>query len=1020
MPVRGLGLAGNGAVEVGCEEKLARRREKMKGIARIALVVVLLICGEMQVGWCQEDAEQRFMELAEKSITAYKQGNYEKGIPIAEQAYAYGIKHFGKDHLSTLLSSETLALLYHAQKRYSEAEPLVKQAIRLTEQILGKEHLDTLKSINNLSILYKDQGKYSEAEPVMKKALLLCKKILGSEDSTILSAIKKLPVSSKIRGRYSGVNPILDTLDLINELAKLYYNQGRYSEVEPLYKQVLQFREKVLGKEHPDIVISNNNLAELYRFQGRYSEAEPLYKEALWISEKVQGKEHSETLTSMNNLAVLYYLQGRYGEAEPLYKEALRLCEKVEGKEHPDTLISISNLAKLYQSQNRYGEAEPLMEKALQLSEKIQGREHTDTLGFISNLATLYYAQERYGKAEPFMKESLQIREKMLGKEHPDTLRSMNNLAVLYQVQKKYSEAEPLLQQTLEVSEKILGKYHPFTLTVLSNYIYLLVGTNRPDSALTMMQDQESRLFSRSFGELYASSSEKVRRLYLGSISNFQQDVLSLAAHQPGRKYQEYAADVILRWKQVYAEEDSIQHRLLNEVEAKEINTQLNASRIKLSQALRQHKKKTDLPALINKANQDKKVLQDLTHHWRTGLEVEKVTLDRVLSALPQDSGLIEFRGFRFRDFKEDKSEERHLAVLLLLSNPKVKQRVIFHDLGALTDVVSIAKNSGDPSLFELLNKILYSMFLGSFDNQIKNLKQIYIVPDGPLHFLSFAAMPLPDGRFWAERQQINRLQTGRDLLEDKENVPPGKGMVAVGGVNYGPQPAGKTAEQIDLHQLATRFKGAARQLDDGFIKLPASRRETKNIFAKYKNNTQGKRFIGDDASEYNLKHLKQPPRILHLSTHGFYLTDDKNELADEAPLLLSGLALAGANNGLQGKLDEHGDDGLLYSLEVLGLNLQGTELVSLSACDTGKGVVDYSEGVYGLVRAFRTAGAKNVLMTLTPVEDKTSKDFMEKFYDHYLAENLSPSRALHKTRLDFIRNGRPVKDWSPYVMVGR
>ncbi len=98
-----------------------------------------------------------------------------------------------------------------------------------------------------------------------------------------------------------------------------------------------------------------------------------------------------------------------------------------------------------------------------------------------------------------------------------------------------------------------------------------------------------------------------------------------------------------------------------------------------------------------------------------------------------------------------------------------------------------------------------------------------------------------------------------------------------------------------------------------------------------------------------------------------------------EAPLLLSGLALAGANRGLQGLVDENGNDGLLYSIEVLDLNLQGTERVSLSTCNTDKGVIDYSEGVYGLLRAFRTASASSVLMTLRSVGDRSSRDFLEK-----------------------------------------
>jgi len=140
-------------------------------------------------------------------------------------------------------------------------------------------------------------------------------------------------------------------------------------------------------------------------------------------------------------------------------------------------------------------------------------------------------------------------------------------------------------------------------------------------------------------------------------------------------------------------------------------------------------------------------------------------------------------------------------------------------------------------------------------------------------------------------------------------------------------------------------------------------------------------------------------------------------------------LALANANLGLQGITDKQGDDGLLYSLEVTGLNLQGTELVSLSACDTGKGTIDYSEGVYGLVRAFRTAGAQNVLMTLWTVGDESSRAFMESFYENWLGgwkenENPTPSEALHHTRIEFISHKnedyRDPKIWSPYVLVGK
>ncbi|WLE96987.1 MAG: tetratricopeptide repeat protein [Candidatus Electrothrix communis] len=997
------------------------------------------------------------------------QGNYSEAEPLLKDALQLRKKVLGNEHPATLVSMNNLAGLYESQGHYQDAGPLYKDVLRLRKQVLGKEHPDTLVSMSNLAGLYESQGRYQDAEPIYKEGLHISAKVLGDEHPDTLAYGNNLAFLYQAQGRYLEAEPTYkevfrlrrkvlgdehpDTLISMNNLAVLYESQGRYNDAELNFKEVLRLREKVLGKAHPQTITSIHNLAALYKVQGHYGKAEPIFKEAFQLSNRVLGEEHPQTMTSINMLAGLYKAQHRYKEAEPLYKKAFELRRKILGPENPATLSSMNSLALLYDVQGRYEKAGPLLKDALRLTEKILRPENPKIFVSMNNLAALYLDQGRYNEAESLLEDVFRLSNKTLGRENPDTIYYSNNLAGVYESQGNYSKAEPLLEDALRLSKKVMDKNHPFTLVVQSNYIMLLVKTDRPVVALRQLQKQEELLLSRSFQELYTSSSEKVRRLYLQSTSKFQKIVFSLANHQSEKEYQQYAAEVMLRWKQVYADESRVQHQLLtlnNDEESKKINEQISASQKKLSQALRQQEEKPDIPKLIEKANQDETALLALARHLRTGLEVKDVKLDKVLSALPQDGGLVEYRLFSSVDFKTGDLGEHHLAALLLFGDPDAQKRFIFLDLGPLAEIVKlmddldavrtnikvlrdeIEKNGKEEDIAALqkqfkeadrLNTAACQKALAPLENHIKNLKQLYIAPDGRLNLLSFASMRLPDGRFLAERQQINRLQTGRDLLENKKDVPASKGMVAVGGVNYGPQPV-KITQQADLRQITPRVKGAARQLDNGFGKLSGSRRETKNIFStyteKYKNNTQGKRFISDDASEYNLKHLKQPPRILHLSTHGFYLTDEKKELADEAPLLLSGLALAGANNGLQGKLDEHGDDGLLYSLEVLGLNLQGTELVSLSACDTGKGVVDYSEGVYGLVRAFRTAGAKNVLMTLTPVGDTTSKDFMEKFYDHYLAENLSPSRALHKTRLDFIRNGRPVKDWSPYVMVGR
>ncbi len=188
---------------------------------------------------------------------------------------------------------------------------------------------------------------------------------------------------------------------------------------------------------------------------------------------------------------------------------------------------------------------------------------------------------------------------------------------------------------------------------------------------------------------------------------------------------------------------------------------------------------------------------------------------------------------------------------------------------------------------------------------------------------------------------------------------------------------------------------------------------------------TEPQRFLGTHATEARLKRIAEPPRILHLATHGFQRSPERqaSDGANERPLTSAGLALAGANLGLQGQSSPDGEDGILYALEAQGLNLEGTELVTLSACDTGRGQVDYSEGIYGLVRALRIAGSRHVLMSLWPVDDALTKEFMVAFYNTWLSETHGdPGDALHRARLKFIRSEDPQqrdpRHWAPFVLV--
>jgi tetratricopeptide (TPR) repeat protein len=268
----------------------------------------------------------------------------------------------------------------------------------------------------------------------------------------------------------------------LNNLAELYFAQGKYAEAEPLFLLSLSIRESQLGENHPDVATSLNNLAVLYESQGKYEEAEPLFLRSLAIREKQLGENHPDVAQSLNNLALLYESQGKYEEAEPLFLRSLAIDEKVYGEDHPEIATDLNNLALLYGSQGKYAEAESLYLRSLAIGEKQLGENHPNVASSLNNLACLYESQGKYEEAEPLYLRSLSIRESPLGENDPNVAQSLNNLAGLYYAQGKYEEAEPLYQRAIAIFLEKLGENHPDTQTGIMNYYQML--TQLPDEEL--------------------------------------------------------------------------------------------------------------------------------------------------------------------------------------------------------------------------------------------------------------------------------------------------------------------------------------------------------------------------------------------------------------------------------------------------------------------------------------------------------------------------------------------------------
>ena len=249
---------------------------------------------------------------------------------------------------------------------------------------------------------------------------------------------------------------------LCNKIAYYIEDLADYEKAIIYYQKALRIGEKTIGKEHPDYAIHLNNLASVYYLQGRYDEAIEKYEEALRIDEKTIGKEHPEYAKHLSNLANVYYLQGRYDEAIEKYEEALQIDEKTIGKEHPDYAIDLGNLAKIYIVQGNFQLAEKNNEHALEIFEKTVGKFHPYYATCLNDLALIYDSQGRYDEAIEKFEEVLRIDEKTIGKEHPDYAIHLNNLANVYRSQGRYDDALPFYQDALLIFEKTLPENHPY------------------------------------------------------------------------------------------------------------------------------------------------------------------------------------------------------------------------------------------------------------------------------------------------------------------------------------------------------------------------------------------------------------------------------------------------------------------------------------------------------------------------------------------------------------------------------
>jgi len=965
-------------------------------------------------------------------------GDYAGAKPYYERALAIREKVLGPDHPYTAINLNSLGGLLQTMGDLSGAKPCFERALAIHEQVLGPTHPETANSLNNLGGLLQTMGDLAGAKPYFERALAIHEQVLGPTHPETATSLNNLGMLLQDMGDYAGAKPYFEralaiheqvlgpthpkTATSLNNLGGLLQVMGDYAGAKPYYERTLAIDEQILGATHPETATSLNNLGLLLKSMGDYDGAKPYFERALAIDEQVLGLTHPYTATSLINLGGLLQDMGDYDGAKPYFERALAIHEQALGPTHPETATSVGQLGALLQVMGDYAGAKPYYERALAIHEQVLGPTHPYTATSLNNLGALLKSMGDLAGAKPYFERALAIHEQVLGPTHPETANSLNNLGALLHTMGNLTEAKPYFERSLAIRERVLGPTHPATVNSLNNLGLLLQTMGELKAAMTVFS-RAMEAEEQSLAATLAIGTEVQKRAFLQTLTESSYGSVSLLVHSAPKDEQtlRLATTTVLRRKGraldatteglrlIRANSDPASRTLFERF--KSLRNQWAYLQLHPPEKLAPEERHKKIAELEKELRSIEGQLSAQSAAFRKKLT--PISLEDVQSRISNQAALVEFYVYKPFDVKARPGKRwgdpNYFAFVLRRSG--APRWVALGPADPIDEAAEALRDSVATLKEDLLESArqLDALTMAKIRPLLGDAETLLISPDGALNLVPFAALVDEEGKYLIEKYQLSYLASGRDLLRTGKESEVREQPLLVGNADFNgalgtADRRGNAQRSADMTKLS-------------FGELPGTDEEVREIGQLLKLSSK-QILTQEQATEAAVKSVKGP-EILHLATHGFFLPDIPEELPEsgpvfssdllqpskpshriEDPLLRSGLALSGFNHRDKAK---SANDGVLTALEAAGLDLWGTEIVTLSACETGIGEVNNGEGVFGLRRALVLAGAQSQLMTLWSVSDEPTKDLMVSWYGQLMAGK-GRAEALRQIQLAALR----------------
>ena len=899
--------------------------------------------------------------------------------------------------------------------------PAARYVIRLNEIRAATDQDRLLYEVNKLSTESTEllsSGEYDKARTIATRALELAQGAPGADDAHVGN--------------------------LLNSLGYIQRQAGEYAKAAQSLQKGIAINEKVLGRGHPQTIDSINLLGLVYRSTNDHAKAERLLQEAVESTERTLGDEHPMLVTYLANLAALHIDLGDYAHVERDLRRALVIGEKTLDPNDRSVARVLANLGGYYRYKKQYDLAEPLLERALLIEETKLGQDHPIVAETLQSLGVVARERKNYRRALELYQRALDIRQRALGPEHPLVGNLLNNIANIFKIEGHYAKAIETYQRVVQSTERSVGPYNTLRILALGNLARTYAAQGDIPNAI-MFQTRVDSLLEAALTLDLTVGSERQKLAYLDSLAerNHRTISLNVSLAPNDQAASALAALVVLQRKGRVL--DAISQSLTalrqrSDAEDRSLLDQLNSTTAQLArlalsgtQNLEPEQRQKQIKSL---EEQREKLEAEISHRSAEfQASSQTVTLAAVQSAIPPDSALVEFAVYRPFDPKAESNDEAygspHYVAYVLRAQGAPQWKELGETREIDSAITSLRQALGDPNReVKRLARALDKKVLQPIRELVGNATRLLVSPDGELNLLPFGVLVDERGHYILERYSISYLTSGRDLLRMQVPRLSHSAPVVVADPMFGDPPVVAANRESNGQNHATDNRERFDYSQVFFGPLPGVSQEVRALRELLPDTT----FLTKELATKTALQSINAPRILHIATHGFFLPDHppanedpRDAPAREAtrlakwtayssnPLLRSGLALAGANHPGDNK-----DNGILTALEASGLNLWGTKLVVLSACDTGVGVVRNGEGVYGLRRALVLAGAETQVMSLWPVSDRSTRELMVGYYKG-LIQGRGRGEALRQIQLQMLRSKEHSHPhyWGSFIQTG-